>query len=881
MRRHVSATLIGQLLWITVLTALLATGFSVQVVNSAEPAGTDVLTLRSGKPPQEAAWCATAVDVGVDQLSEQTCRFQPLSAAPASRGIDSRAFWVRLTLTNSGDQTVSRWVEIGHPRTAERTLYVGNGPDRIETRSGLRVPLAEQSFVASMTGLLPVDVAPGQELVALVRVVSHTHTGIDLRLWDPIDYTQRALTKGFWESMGMGGLLISTLLALLMLWLTRETAYGLFGLAMIGSLLNISVTAGWLQRLFWPVDLPVPLSLLAVGPLLALIGYYGMLRMLLPEHISGSLIGRLVTGLAAITAAGLLASVLIDLRLGMLVWGYTAPMCALGMLVLSFRAWRAGNSTAGALMVVVLVPALLSTVRLLYAAVLIDYPPAITQIAPWMLALTAPILLLGLLARTQQIKAEMIRLRTEQTAQLTFIAQMSHELRSPLDTILGHAQLLGRTHPQSRGLLTIHETGRQLLRTIDDVLEYARGASGMLKLRPEPVDLTSFLRGIERMGRLLIRHPNLRFDLSIRPDPLPSRHNAVIMDTDRVRQVLLNLLSNAHRHTHQGQVQLSVQLMEAGLTHTQISFTVKDSGEGIDPEDMERIFRPFERARKTRQQLGSGLGLAIAKQLVELMGSRLEISSTLGVGTELRFLLSLRRCPSALAEAIEGLQAFDAAGYLGPQRHILLVDDDAASRQVLAQLLSDLGFLVTQSNGGVEVITRWQELPPLDLVITDQFMPDGDGWMVLDVVSERAPEVPVILISAAPALDQGSGQRQFTAYFLKPLNHAALLRIVGDLLELRWSAEHHPLLSTTPPLPTDPPPPADTPITVPDQASRSLLAELVDNGEISAIADWARELQRRDPAMSNYADLVLAALAKLDLQALRALSATPQPPTVR
>jgi len=881
MRPHISAALVGQLLSIAVLALLLALATAVPVVSGAEPAGTDVLAQPSGKLLTEGAWCVTPVHVDADQFSEQTCRLQPLSAAPTYRGIDSRAFWIRLTLTNPGDQTVSRWIEVGHPRMAERTLYLGTGPDRIATSSGLRVPLAEQGFVASMTGLLPIDVDPGQELVALVRVVSHTHSGIDLRLWDPIDYSQRALTQGFWESMGMGGLLISMLLALLMLWLTRETAYGLFGLAMIGNLLNVSVTAGWLQRLFWPVDLPVPLSLIAVGPLLALIGYYGMLRMLLPEHVSGSFVGRLVTALAAVTAAGLLASVLIDMRLGLLVWGYTAPLCAFGMLVLSFRAWRTGNSTAGALMLVFLVPALLSTVRLLYAWVLIDYPPAITQIAPWMFALTAPILLLGLLARTQQIKAEMIRMRSDQTAQLTFIAQMSHELRAPLDTILGHAQLLGRTHPQSRGLLTIHETGRQLLRTIDDILEYARSASGMLRLRPEPVNLTTFLRGIERMGRLLITHPNLRFDLSISPDPLPSRYNAVMLDTDRVRQVLLNLLSNANRHTHEGQILLTVQLHATGLTHTQVSFSVKDSGEGIDPEDMERIFRPFERTRKTHQQLGSGLGLAIAKQLIELMGSRIEITSTLGVGTEVRFVLSLRRCPSALAETSESLQVFDAAGYLGPQRHILLVDDDAASRHVLAQLLSDLGFFVTQANSGCEVVRRWEELPPLDLVITDQFMPEGDGWMVLDVVSERAPEVPVILISAAPALDQESIRRSFTTHFLKPLNHAALLRIVGDLLELRWSAERQPLPSMPAPPTTDQPPPADTPITLPDQASRNLLAELVDNGEISAIADWARALQEKDPAMNNYADLVLEALAKLDLQALRVLSAAPQPPTDR
>jgi len=528
--------------------------------------------------------------------------------------------------------------------------------------------------------------------------------------------------------------------------------------------------------------------------------------------------------------------------------------------------------------------------------------------------------LLGLVDRTRQLQGELLRVQTESAAQLAFLARMSHELRSPLDTILGYAQLLARSHPDlatSAGVLTIRDSGRHLLRLIDHLLDYARGAAGMLELQPEPVRLATFLRGIERMARLLAAHQDNRFELITAGGTAGLAAGAVRLDADRLRQVLGNLLANAARHTQHGAIRLEVQAQPLGAERLRLEFAVSDTGEGIAPEDQARVFQPFERAQRgvAKRRQGAGLGLAIARQIVELMGGELTLASVLGAGACFRFWLPVQVLPAEAVTRGDQVEGFTAAGYAGPRRRVLLVDDEGGSRGILAGLLQELGFAVLEAESGNAVAARLPGLPTLDLVLTDQFMPDGDGWQVLKILTAARPEVPVVLLSAAPPSPPAGwpGDCRFAAQFLKPIDHALLLRRIGDLLDLQWLDDPLPLegpsatedkadcLSPELTVPNSGSAdlatassvtrvngeavaaahsPADPPQGYPSTAKEAPvpaedllhLARLVELGQVTAIKEWALDLKSRHPGQAAFADQVLIALNGLDFDRLAQLA---------
>jgi len=392
--------------------------------------------------------------------------------------------------------------------------------------------------------------------------------------------------------------------------------------------------------------------------------------------------------------------------------------------------------------------------------------------------------------------------------------------------------------------------------------------------------LDSFLRGVERMARLQAVRRNNRFELVHTGQAQALQALTVEADAERLRQVLGNLLANAARHTSDGLITLTVaaRTESADGKVLQLEFTVSDTGEGISEQEQERIFRPFERAasQANHDGKGAGLGLAIARQLVELMGGQLTVRSAPGQGAQFVFSVRARRMAQQLESTEEYLEGFDAAGYLGPRRAVLVVDDEALGRSVLCQLLEGLGFEVHQASSGRQAAALLAQRPALDLVLTDQYMTDGDGWLVLESVAEFMPQVPVVLISTAPPSPpvNWSSRRRFAAQFLRPLDHAQLLARMGDLLDLQWTSqavdhESHrsaQMARDSLALPVKG-------MALPDGLYLQELAQLVERGQITAIEESVQALQAEHPECSAFAAQVLEAVHRLDLQGLEDLLA--------
>ncbi|MBW8848233.1 MAG: response regulator [Burkholderiales bacterium] len=372
-------------------------------------------------------------------------------------------------------------------------------------------------------------------------------------------------------------------------------------------------------------------------------------------------------------------------------------------------------------------------------------------------------------------------------AKSEFLAGMSHELRTPLNAVLGYAQLLtmegGLTARQARGLDTIHQSGQHLLALINDILDLARIEAGRTELNPAPVNLSGLLRTVESLMRVKADEKRLAFVC----DAGAGLPEAVLADERRLCQVLLNLLGNAIKFTDNGTVTLRASAEPTGPAQVLLRLEVEDTGVGMRPEDMERIFEPFEQVGdQDRRSGGTGLGLAITRALVNDMGGQVQVSSEFGRGT--RFRVELPLPVSQPAQATTPAQVRGMARYKGPPRRVLVVDDVAANRTLLSDFLSNAGFEVAQASDGSELLAAARSFRP-DLIVMDSGMPSVGGVEATRRLRRDAElaAVPVIAVSASATAEHRAAclQAGVNVFLTKPVSLETLQGHIAEQLGLQ------------------------------------------------------------------------------------------------
>ncbi|MEH2198215.1 hybrid sensor histidine kinase/response regulator [Nostoc sp.] len=432
------------------------------------------------------------------------------------------------------------------------------------------------------------------------------------------------------------------------------------------------------------------------------------------------------------------------------------------------------------------------------------------------------------------------------SAKSEFLANMSHELRTPLNGILGYAQILGRSKAlpdkERQGVYIIQQCGSHLLTLINDILDLSKIEARKLELASQAFHLPSFLQGVVEICHIRAQQKGIEFHYEPDAD-LPVGISA---DEKRLRQVLINLLGNAIKFTDRGSVTLRVQriglesdVYEGRRCNTaQLCFTIADTGVGIAPPDINKLFQTFEQVGEQKRKVeGTGLGLAISQQLVQLMGGQIQVKSQFGVGSEFFFeiVLPLASDWSQQQTASVG----NIIGYEGPQRHILVVDDRWENRAVLLNLLEPLGFTIVEAEHGQAGLDQLQQHLP-NLVITDLAMPGMDGFEMLRKIreQEQLQSLKVIVSSASVAqIDQqmsiDAGGDDFLA---KPVQVNDLFRLLEKHLQLTWKTEDIPDRSADEPQPTEfiPPPLADL----------QAWLELVQEGRLKKLIAAAEQLEQ-------------------------------------
>jgi len=367
-----------------------------------------------------------------------------------------------------------------------------------------------------------------------------------------------------------------------------------------------------------------------------------------------------------------------------------------------------------------------------------------------------------------------------------FLANMSHELRTPLNAIIGYSELLSEEAEDNgdteniADLNKIHSAGNHLLSLINDVLDLAKIEAGRVELMPEQVDVHALASDVVSVTQPLLEKNANQFELDC-----PADIGEAMLDAGRVRQVLMNLLSNAAKFTKQGTISMTVRREDQLLR-----FAVSDSGIGMTPAQLEKVFIRFVQAdaSTTREYGGTGLGLPISEEMCRLMGGSIEASSETGKGSTFTVVI-----PADVSVAVERVRSSESAAAMNHDtycsgagmhagEYVLIIDDDQSDRDMLSRHLEKAGFGVTAVSSGQQGLTLAQEKAPL-VILLDVLMPEIDGWQVLEALKQdpATVDIPVVMISVIDKQSQAACMGAVD-YLSKPLDKHQLLSTMNKLM---------------------------------------------------------------------------------------------------
>ena len=363
-----------------------------------------------------------------------------------------------------------------------------------------------------------------------------------------------------------------------------------------------------------------------------------------------------------------------------------------------------------------------------------------------------------LLAREYEAQLESERAANQ--AKSLFFSTVSHDIRTPLNAIIGFSELLEQgladEGERARCISSIRSSGKVLARLVDDILDLSKLESGKLEIIKEPTDVPTLVREVIAACEVVRTRKPLELKAEIGEMP------CVSVDPQRVRQILFNLLSNAYKYTERGTVTIRVGWQDGTLT-----LSVADTGKGISKEDLPRILQPFVQLVDKNHRDGTGLGLPICQKLATLMDGELTLSSEVGVGST--FTVVLRNVQTAEPPASHPKQ-------VEPSRRtssrVLIVDDSSVNRMVLKAMLARSGVTdVAMAENGREALKVLKNGTCFDMVFSDLWMPEMDGNELVQAIRADAAlsHLPVYLVTADVEVRNQPGMEGFTGILFKPI----------------------------------------------------------------------------------------------------------------
>ena len=355
----------------------------------------------------------------------------------------------------------------------------------------------------------------------------------------------------------------------------------------------------------------------------------------------------------------------------------------------------------------------------------------------------------------EKLKADLEADEMANTSKTVFLSSMSHDIRTPLNAIIGYTNLMkqGKISDEDRDkyLDSIESSGKQLQELIDDVLEMSRIESGKLQLDEEPDDIVSMMEDLHNLFAVQMQEKNMTFDV----DSSKITHRYAVCDRTLISRVLLNLISNAYKYTEEGG-RIKVTACEAGKESDKniYEFRVSDNGIGMTKEFAAKMFDAFEREQTSTISgiQGTGLGMAITKNIVDLMDGDINVLTSPGQGTEITFTVSLQPCEKSDVKVDSVNDDREVVDFSG--MNILLVDDVEVNREIATLILEDMGFVVDTAVDGQSAFDKVKESQPgqYGAVLMDIQMPVMNGYeatkLIRSLDDPYLSNIPVIALTA-------------------------------------------------------------------------------------------------------------------------------------